>query len=500
MKPGPLFLHQSSTSNPYRRSWLTFIFAATLALAVVMAACGGDEEPPDAGDESRPGTHSESGTESEAASSSSLEEYVSACIETGDETEESVEDLPIEEFSEILGDIINRLEADTPPAEVADWHNAILAYHRGIKDSIDEFSGSGVGQSEEEFILTILFPLALEYQPAIDAAISGMDPAVRSRMVSAGCIEDETVGEVPSEGTGPVPPEREEILEGSSVAGSLDDPDETDRFQFQAEAGDDYLIAVTWEDMPRLMLSLFQPPGYNWTFDSRISPISERWTPDVSGTVNISVSAGDATGAYVLSISADPSPETPANVTISWEGSGARLTWDPVAGAEYYNVYHDDFFSTSCSIDPDGNPSRCQELADNVVDTIYLIPSAGTDENFYWVAACNSEGCSQVDTESPATLTADQPGGPRSGGPCRLGDFQPGDSCFVAAPGGQTGASIFEVRDGEACYGDICGEESIFLDEFLAYASRDGSWYINRLPEGAVIGGDKVGHAGGLTD
>ena len=106
-----------------------------------------------------------------------------------------------------------------------------------------------------------------------------MDPGVRSRMVTAGCIDDEAVGAVPSEETGPVPSDGEEIPEGSSVAGSLGEPDETHRFQFQAEAGDYYLIEVTWEHMPRLRLSFFQPPGYTWTFDSEISPISERWTP-----------------------------------------------------------------------------------------------------------------------------------------------------------------------------------------------------------------------------
>ena len=162
------------------------------------------------------------------------------------------------------------------------------------------------------------------------------------------------------------------------------------------------------------------------------------------------------------------------------------LTWDPVPGAEYYNLYHDDFSRARCSIDQDGNPSRCQSLASNVTETSYLHTSPSSDDNSYWVAACSSEGCSEVDTENPATLTIDQPGGPISGGPCRkVLDMNPGDSCTVNTPGGQTGPSIFEVRDGEACYGDICGEESIVLEEFLAYANFDGSWFINRLPEGA---------------
>ena len=464
---------------------------ALLAITVMLltlVACGGDGEgPTDTPRRDSPTATPVAGADE--GSRSSLDEYLAICG-IGQTEEAEVDELPLNEMAASFRAQAERLESVEPPAEVAGWRDAIVEYQKAVAERMDDYSSNPQGQSEDEFLLTTLFPLALEYQPAIEAAISGMDPDVRSRMVAAGCIDDETVGVVPSEGTGPVSSEREQIPEGSSVAGSLDEPDETDRFQFQAEAGDYYLIEVTWEHMPRLRLSLFQPPGYTWTSDSEISPISERWTPDVSGTVNISVSASDATGTYVLSISADPSPETPANVTASWEGSGARLTWERVENTEYYKIYFSDFFDSNCSIGKDGTPAFCERLATSVMETEYLHAGTSGVVNYYWVVACNSEGCSQVDTENPATLTADQPGGPTFGGPCQMAiDLQPGDSCFVDAPGGQTGASIFEVRDGEACYGDICSEESIVQDEFLAYANFDDSWFINRLPDGTPSGG-----------
>ena len=381
---------------------------ALLAITVMLfafVACGGDGDAPS--DTPRPDPPTATPVAgADEGSRSSLDEYLAICG-IGQTEEAEVDELPLDEIAASFRAQAERLESVEPPAEVAGWRDAIVEYQKAVAEKMDDYSSNPQGQSEDEFLLTTLFPLALEYQPAIEAAISGMDPDVLSRMVAAGCIDDETVGVVPSEGTGPVPSEREEIPEGSSVAGSLDEPEEIDRFQFQAEAGDYYLIEVTWEHMPRLRLSLFQPTGATWTFNSEISPISERWTPDVSGTFNISVSAWDATGAYVLSISADLSPDTPANVTASWEGSGARLTWERVENAEYYEVYHDSFFDSNCSVGRDGTPAFCERLATSVMETEYLHAGTSGVVNYYWVVACNSEGCSQVDTENPATLTAD---------------------------------------------------------------------------------------------
>ena len=420
-----------------------------------------------------------------STSSVTLDEYIrNVCGETVMEVGAWEEGDSLRELSEGLGFVSERMSALDPPAEVSEWHDAHISFAGFFKETIDDFLKDPGGQTEDEFLLSTCSTLGRHIEP-VAQAIANMAPDVRARMAEAGSIDDETVGVAASEDTGPAPSDSEEIRVGSSVSGSLDEPEETDRFHFQAEAGEYYLLEVNWQDIPRLRLSMFQVPGYNRTFASVISPISERWTPEVSGTINILVHAWDATGAYVLSISPDPSPQVPANLRASWEGSDVRFSWDPMAGAEYYNVYNSDFSRTRCSIDPDGNPSRCQRLADNVADTRYVHTSVGAGDNFYWVAACNSQGCSQVDTENPAVLTADQPGGPRSGGPCQLGiDLEPGDTCAVYASGGQADAIFLEVRDGEAYYGDTCGEESIVQDEFLAYASFNRSWFINRLPEG----------------
>ena len=424
------------------------------------------------------------GTESRDASQVSLDEYIGTVCGGQSEVGAWEEGESLRELSGALAFVSEQMSALKPPAEVAEWHDSQIAFAGAFKETIDDFLDDPGDQSEDEFLVSTIFTLAPHFEP-VEQAIASMDADVRARMVAAGCIDDDTASVTPTEDSGPAPSESEEIRVGSSVSGSLDEPEETDRFHFQAEAGEYYLIEVNWKAIPRLRLSLFQVPGYNWTFDSQISPISERWTPDVSGTINISVSAWDATGDYALSISPDPFPQVPANLNASWEGSGVRLSWDPAAGAEYYNVYYDDFWRARCSIDPDGSPSRCQRLADNVADTSYVHAHVGAEESFYWVAACNSEGCSRVDTENPAVLTADQPGGPRSGGPCQRGiDLEPGDTCAVYASAGQADAMIFEVKKGEACYGDICGMESIVREEFLAYANSDGSWFINRLPEG----------------
>jgi hypothetical protein len=295
---------------------------------------------------------------------------------------------------------------------------------------------------------------------------------------------DENVGVTPSEDTGPAPSESEEIDVGFSVSGSLSEPEETDRFHFQAEAGEYYLIDVNWQDIPRLSLRLFQVPGYNWTFDYSSSPISERWTPDVSGTINISVSAWGETGTYVLSILPDPSPRVPTNLRASWEGTGVRLSWDPAAGAEYYNIYRSSV-SWPCETTRSGQASgsTCSQLAANITATTYTHASVDEEENRYWVAACNSGGCSQISAQDSAVVTADQPGGPRSAGPClRYIDLEPGDTCAVYASSGHADAIIFEVREGEACYGDICSAEEINEDEFSASHWR--FWEIIRLPEG----------------
>ena len=93
----------------------------------------------------------------------------------------------------------------------------------------------------------------------------------------------------------------------------------------------------------------------------------------------------------------------PANVRYSLEGSTIQVSWDPVAGADYYNLYHDDHFDSNCSLF-DGRPSFCDELAMNVVGTSYVHTEPDSRDNYYWVVTCREDwGCSYIDSENPAT-------------------------------------------------------------------------------------------------
>ena len=95
-------------------------------------------------------------------------------------------------------------------------------------------------------------------------------------------------------------------------------------------------------------------------------------------------------------------PTRPTNVRYALDGSTIRVSWDPVAGADSYTVYHDDVFPDVCLLGRDGSPSFCEELATDVVDTSYVHADPDSVKNYYWVVACNRGGCSDIDSENPA--------------------------------------------------------------------------------------------------
>ncbi len=108
----------------------------------------------------------------------------------------------------------------------------------------------------------------------------------------------------------------------------------------------------------------------------------------------------------------DLPPRPPANTWYYRDGSNMVVRWDPSALATFYKVYYDDFFDLSCGSDTSDNPSSCDELATNVVGTTYIHTSPHESENYYWVSACNSAGCSDIDGYRPAVFVASTPGVP----------------------------------------------------------------------------------------
>ena len=122
--------------------------------------------------------------------------------------------------------------------------------------------------------------------------------------------------------------------------------------------------------------------------------------PDESDTQN------NCSAAVTVTVRA--APDNPANQRFSWQASTIVVSWEQVAGAEYYNIYYDDFFDSSCRL-VFGRPNLCEELAANVVGTSYTYTDPDADANYYWITACNNTGCSDIDSGNPARLEGSAP-------------------------------------------------------------------------------------------
>ena len=100
---------------------------------------------------------------------------------------------------------------------------------------------------------------------------------------------------------------------------------------------------------------------------------------------------------------ADSPPDAPANQRYGYEYDGSVvLEWDVSAGAESYTVYHSDLSSgLECRPNSDSRRS-CKELSSDIQWLSYTHHRPSPGDNHYWVAACNSFGCSEIDSDSPA--------------------------------------------------------------------------------------------------
>ena len=170
------------------------ILLGILLIAAALAACGDSPTPaaqvsgsstPDEGT-----AKSTPDTQAPDSSRMSLDDYLTICSgptpgQTGAEL------TSLAGFAAVLGDFTEQLEAVEPPEEVADWQGAVLVYQRAVKEALDYAPGPGEGESEDLYILDVLFPVGLQHQPAIVEAIEGMDRELVARMVEAGCIDED---------------------------------------------------------------------------------------------------------------------------------------------------------------------------------------------------------------------------------------------------------------------------------------------------------------------
>ena len=95
-------------------------------------------------------------------------------------------------------------------------------------------------------------------------------------------------------------------------------------------------------------------------------------------------------------------PSGPIDARYAWDGLTIHVSWDAVDGADYYKVYHGHLSDDVCLLGSDGSPRVCEELAANVTGTTYVHADPDSDRNYYWVVACNSGGCADIDSKNPA--------------------------------------------------------------------------------------------------
>ena len=418
----------------------------------------------------------------------SLDEYLDWCVQT--RVPGLIPDgATIRETSASLEERFKTWESRTPPSEFSDFHNTTLANFTALKEWVDAYPGSRDDLLEEVDNTEVLFSLGLliaDIDRAELVAFRSTPVEGRDRLVAAGCISEDFVEMA---GT--------EIIIGESVEATLDNPDEGGTYFFRVKQGERYVIEVVNATLPDLSLSVsgtnvdiregasgatifIGGRGIGFWLDEGVERSSVRAVALSSGVEVIEVS-GSGAGSYTFTVRADRSPSSPLNVISAWEDSGVRINWDPVDGADYYIIYHDDDhnvdYPDGCRIYIDGRTDgfSCDELASNVVETTYVDPRPDRRGYFYWVVACNDGGCSYPYSQNPVT-----PAGVRE---CLAGVWiGEGDSCSVDIPEIDIATNLFEVRDGRGCYGDICADDNLDLNGFVARWESFRGWSIVQPP------------------
>ncbi len=157
-------------------------------MTLSFAACGGDEEAGDAVPAATDAGETAVADSRPSTSQVSLDEYIGAVCGGQSEVGAWEEGESLRELSEGLAFVVEGMGALEPPAEVAEWHDAQIAFAGAFKETIDDFLEDPGDRTEDEFLLSALFGLLPLFEP-VEQAISGLAPDVRARMIEAGCID-----------------------------------------------------------------------------------------------------------------------------------------------------------------------------------------------------------------------------------------------------------------------------------------------------------------------
>ena len=113
-----------------------------------------------------------------------LDEYLAICSETFDPDEYNSK----QEFLAGMDTFIRRIEAVRPPPEVADFHNAVIAFQKAARQALEEAPPPEPGGPLTSWLIPALSSVDPEYELKVMAAIDAMDEDIADRLREAGCI------------------------------------------------------------------------------------------------------------------------------------------------------------------------------------------------------------------------------------------------------------------------------------------------------------------------
>ena len=240
-------------------------------------------------------------TNTPAATTLSLDEYLTLCAPTG---QDLADDATHGELSSELAAEADRLEALTPPTQLSEWHLLNIENYRTIQAVLDSYPKDDV----TDLANPTMNAAGDDFEEKLGEAAARVPEDVLQRMIEAGCIDSYLVpddyADVPDD-HGNSEGDATAIRVGAGVRGTLDYDSDIDFFRFQAEAGQSYQIDVALGTLDDSIVELYDvdwsfldsSDDYGETYASRLY-----WRATSSGEKYVFV-GGYGTGTYTLTVS-----------------------------------------------------------------------------------------------------------------------------------------------------------------------------------------------------
>ena len=228
-----------------------------------------------------------------AAATLSLYEYLTQCAPT---EQELADDATYGDVSVLAAELIQRLEAMVPPADLVEWHHLYIELFRTVQAMYDRFPKDDVidNAKMDEFLLAV----APDLEEKLSEVAVRLPEHLRQQMIEVDCLDpDDDHGNDIDDATA--------IRVGTEVRGAVDYDDDIDFFRFQAERGQSYLIDVALGTLDDSIVELYDVDwsfldtndDYGDTYASRLY-----WEAPSSGERYVAV-YGYGTGTYTLTVS-----------------------------------------------------------------------------------------------------------------------------------------------------------------------------------------------------